>query len=83
MAVIYNELLLYAKHYMDSSSIENVMKMIQQFYEDCEIIEAKKALWAIKGNSLGPYPERKSTDNRPARHSGPRSPIFGSRVEPV
>ena len=67
MEVIYNELLLYAKHYLDSSIVDNIKKMILHFYEDTEIVDAKKALWAVRGDHLGNYMERKSTDNRPAR----------------
>ena len=66
MSMIINELLLYAKHYIHSSSTNNVKKMIQHFYDDNEIIEAKKKLWGEKKDVLGEYPDRKSTINRSA-----------------
>ena len=69
MEVICNELLLYAKHYLDSSIVDNIKKMILQFYEDTEIVDGKKALWAVRGNHLDNYMERKSNDNWPARVS--------------
>ena len=67
MDVLFNELLFYAKHYLDSSSLENIKKMVMHFYSDDEIVDAKKALWASKREVLGTYPERKSTGSRHAR----------------
>ena len=67
MAVIFNELLLYAKCFMDSSTVDHVKKMILHFYDDKYMSIAKKQIWSAKSGELGPHPERKSTGNRSAR----------------
>ena len=66
-AVIFNELLFYTKHFMDSASVDNIKKIVMHFYDDTEIVDAKRAIWANNVDVLGAYPERKSTDNRHAR----------------
>ena len=65
--VIVNELLTYAKHHINSSTIENVKRMILHFYSENDIVSAKRLLWSETSGSklLGKYPERKSTDTRP------------------
>ncbi|KAI3385220.1 hypothetical protein SNEBB_001121 [Seison nebaliae] len=62
--MLVNELLTYAIHYVNSSAVENIKKIIINFYSDDEIVQAKKLLWS-KCKSLGKYQERKSTDTRP------------------
>ena len=64
--MIINELLAYAKHYMNSSTIDNIKRVIQNFYDDEEIVEAKKVLWSECPDDLGTMPERKSTERRKA-----------------
>ena len=66
MAIV-NELLTYAKHYVNCSTIENIKKMIMNFYSESDIVQAKRLLWSETSGTklLGKYPERKSTDNRP------------------
>ena len=63
---IVNELLTYAIHYIHSSAIDNIKKVVQQFYSEDEILEAKRLLWRISADDLGPLPERKSTKVRNA-----------------
>ena len=63
---IINELLTYAIHYMNSSTINNIKKVIQQFYTEEDILEAKKLLWESCADSLGTYPDRKTTKARNA-----------------
>ena len=58
-AGIVNELLTYAIHYLSSSVVDNIKKVIQQFYSDDDISEAKKLLWESRTDILGAYPERK------------------------
>ena len=52
---------------MDSSCSDNIKKIVQNFYDDKDIVDAKKALWNAKGNKLGRYMERNSSENRPAK----------------
>ena len=63
---IVNELLTYAIHYLNSSTIENIKKVVQQFYSDDDILDAKKLLWESRSEILGQFPERKSTKSRNA-----------------
>ena len=63
--MIINELLAYARHFVNSSVSDNVKRIIQSFYSSSEITTAKKALWDACGDVLGKLPERKSTDKRP------------------
>lgn len=65
--VIFNELLFYAKHYIDSASVDNIKKVILHFYNDADIVDAKKAIWESNSDILGNYSDRKSTDCRHAR----------------
>ena len=41
MAIV-NELLTYAKYYVNCSTIENVKKMIKNFYSESDIVQAKR-----------------------------------------
>ena len=66
--MIVNELLTYVKFYINSSAIENIKKVVQHFYTEDEVVQAKRTLWSECSNKgLGKYPERKSTDVRPAK----------------
>ena len=66
ITMIINELLCYALHNVHSSAGDNVKRIMQTFYTIDEIISAKKSLWDACADTLGPYPERKSSDKRPA-----------------
>ena len=59
-----NELLCYATFYQNNSTVSNIKKMIEIFYTQDEIIAAKKLLWDLCGNKLGPYHDRKTSPNR-------------------
>ena len=59
-----NELLSYSSHYINNSNIQNIKKIIVNFYDNDEVLTAKKLLWELKSDFLGPYNERKSTVNR-------------------
>ena len=64
---IVNELLTYARHYVNCSTIENIKKMIMNFYSESDIVQANRLLWPETSGIklLGKYPERKSMDNCP------------------
>ena len=64
--VIINELLAYAQHHISASAIDNAKKMTIFFYNEDEIINAKKVLYDNRGDKLGQYPARKNTDIRKA-----------------
>ena len=59
-----NELLTYASFYIHNSSITNIKKIIDGFYDNEDIITAKKLLWEVAGSKLSSYSERKTTENR-------------------
>ena len=59
-----NELLSYVSYYIHNSSLNNIKKIISDFYTHDEIISSKKILWNLCEPDLGPYIERKSTDKR-------------------
>ena len=63
---IINKLLTYAIHYLSSSTISNIKKVVQQFYTDEDILEAKRLLWEASNDILGAFPERKTTKARNA-----------------
>ena len=63
-SIYISELLSYATFYMDSSCIDNIKKIIINFYSSEEIAEAKRLLWETCVNDLQPYTERKNTDKR-------------------
>ena len=63
---IINELLTYAIHYISSSTIDNVKKIVNQFYSEDDILDAKKVLWSSSPDTLGAMQERKSTKARNA-----------------
>ena len=64
--MLINELLAYANHYINSASVENVKKVILNFFSDDEIITAKRMLFTECSASLGTPTERKSTEKRKA-----------------
>ena len=45
-ALVVNELLCYVTHYMNSSSPENIKKIVLNFFSADEIIDAKKLIWS-------------------------------------
>ena len=64
--VIINELLAYAQHHISASAIDNAKRMTIVFYNEDEIINAKKVLYDNREDKLGPFPARKNTDIRKA-----------------
>ena len=64
--VIINELLAYAQHHISASAIDNAKRMTIVFYNEDEIINAKKVLYDNRVDKLGPFPTRKNTDIRKA-----------------
>ena len=66
--MIVNELLTYIKFYINSSAVENIKKVVQNFYSEDEVVQAKRTLWDHSCSKwLSKYPERKSSDIRPAK----------------
>ena len=61
---IINECLTYISYYINNSTINNIFKLAVEFYEENEIIEAKKKLWEARPIQLSAYPERKKSENR-------------------
>ena len=59
-----NELLTYCSFYMNNSTIDNIKKIINLFYSEDDIIDAKKTLWEIAKDDLGVFPVRKDTNKR-------------------
>ena len=62
--MIVNELLTYAKYYINNSTFENLKKLMLSFYTPEEILIAKRLLWEVCGNHLDNLTERKTTDKR-------------------
>ena len=61
---VINELLSYSCFYINNSTIDNIKKIVNLFYCEDEIIQAKKVLFDISGEDLGSFLERKSTNKR-------------------
>ena len=61
--LIVNELLTYMTHYVKNSSMENIRKIVLNFYSEDEVIDAKKVLWNSTSD-IGVYSERKKSENR-------------------
>ena len=59
-----NELLTYACHFMNNSTLENIKTVIENFYTEEEIVESKTFLWNVADKDLEPYQPRKSTAKR-------------------
>ena len=64
--MIVNSLLGYVAHCHRSSTIGNIKMVIINFYNEMEIITAKKVIWADQEIILGKYQPRHSSENRPA-----------------
>ena len=64
--MILNELLCYAIHHFSASAGNNLNTIILNFYEESEISDAKKVLWNACKDTLGEYPNRNGSPNRPA-----------------
>ena len=64
--MIINELLSYTLHCFNSNAFDDVKRVVTIFYSSDEVVAAKKALWAECETLLGPYPDRKTSDKRPA-----------------
>ena len=59
-----NELLCYAANYLNNSTLINIKKIIEMFYSGEEVSAAKSLLWELRGDTLGPNIERKTTNKR-------------------
>ena len=59
-----NELLTYATHFMHNSALDNTKKIIEFFYSSEEINYAKKALWDVATDDIGPLVKRNNTCRR-------------------
>ena len=59
-----NEILCYCSFYINNSSINNIKRIVANFYSDEDINIAKKTLWDIAGEQLGNYIERKTSEKR-------------------
>ena len=62
--MIVNELLSYACFYLNNSSLDNIKRLMLNFYTHDEIIDSKKLLWNLSSSELNSYIERKSSENR-------------------
>ena len=60
----HNELLCYLSHYIHNSALNNIKKIIIEFYTEDVILIAKKLLWEIGGDNLGVYVDRRTTERR-------------------
>ena len=66
--MIINAVLCYAVHSLNSSAPDNCKRILINYYDIEEIIDAKKALWAaVSSDDIGKYEERRSSSNRPAK----------------
>ena len=65
--MIINELLSYTLHYLEKSTIENIRKVLSNFYTLDEVKNSKKLLWDVYKDDLTDYQDRKSTENRSAK----------------
>ena len=59
-----NELLSYASFYINNSTVDNIKTIISNFYSGEDIADAKKLLWEVANDKLGPMIERKSSSKR-------------------
>ena len=65
--MIINEVLCYIIHRVQGNSAENCKRVLLNFYNEDEVINAKKVLWdAVSADHIGEYHDRRSTDRRPA-----------------
>ena len=59
-----NELLAYSSFYINNSRLNNIKKIICNFYSIDDIIKSKKMLLSLCDSSLESYCERKTTNKR-------------------
>ena len=59
-----NELLSYCCYYIHNSAVDNIKKMVNLFYSEEDVIDAKKMLWSISNDDLGAFQDRKTTNKR-------------------
>lgn len=78
--MIVNELLTYACFHLNNSTLDNIKKVMLDFYSHDEIIESKKLLWNISGIKLGSYIDRKTTEKRSCDDAN-LSDIFDALIE--
>ena len=62
-----DELLSYITHFLNNSTIENIRKVVSNFYTIEEVKKSKRLLWDNFKNDLTEYQERKTTENRSAK----------------
>ena len=66
--MIINEALCYVIHSLHASTVENCKRVLMNFYNENEIITAKKKLWdVVDTDHIGPYQKRNTVDRRPAK----------------
>ena len=56
----------YAAHYMNTSPAADIERIISNFYDHDEVVDAKKELWQECKEHLDPYRGRQRTDTRTA-----------------
>lgn len=61
---IVNEVLCYVTQYIQSSTKDQVLKVVQGFYNVDEVICAKEMLYRLYEGKLGSYPQRKTSTQR-------------------
>ena len=61
---IVNEVLAYVSHHIHDSTIDNIRKIALNFYNNDDLLEAKRRLWKIENHNLGTFVERRDSDNR-------------------
>ena len=64
-----DELLSYITHFLNNSTIENIRKVVSNFYTIEEVKKSKRLLWDNFKNDLTEYQERKTTENRSAKNA--------------
>ena len=65
--MIICELLSFVTHYINNSTIDNIKKIMTNFYSSEEVEQGKKLLWEIENANLGKYQERNSTNKRSSK----------------
>ena len=65
--MIVNGLLCYVVHYMNSSPVADIERIVFNFYNHDEVIDAKRQLWQKCEEHLDNYKGRKGTDQRTAK----------------
>ena len=67
--MIINELLCYTFHHVNSGTFDNIKRILYNFYDDTEVVAAKRVLWDVCKDDLGPWEDRRGSDARTAKHA--------------